>query len=263
MITFKPSDHSQHTLSQKNYYATLTAPLDDMWELGIIAKGSYMSIISEQPIGYLVLNQDKVLLQFHLEDAFKNNAHTIFQSARKQLDITSAFAATYEPWYLSLCLDHAVKVSVNDLLYRDLALSNKVSMPSELIEHTATLDDLDQVVAYTHKEVELSGDWIITYYQDLIKQKGLFLYKTGQDILASGEMRVSQTSVPYANIGMTVSCHHRKKGYGTAILKQMKSKCYAQALKPICSTSVTNIASQHTIARAGFIAENRVLEITF
>ena len=91
---------------QKKYYQHILVPIDDYWENGIIANGTYYEIISQEPIGYLVIDDDRVLLQFFLYTQREKETE-IFKNCIHLLQIEKAYANTYEPDYLNICLDHA------------------------------------------------------------------------------------------------------------------------------------------------------------
>ncbi|MCK8061172.1 MULTISPECIES: GNAT family N-acetyltransferase [unclassified Fusibacter] len=261
MTTFKESTLEECGAMQIEYYKALTAPLDDMWELGIIAKANYFKMVGDEVFGYLVLDDQKSLLQFYVCPEFINCSSELFNEARMRLGFEKAYACTYEPWYLSICLDRATQVTVNSIMYEDALKENQLVMPDGLSEVLALSSDLDAALTYTDQKVEIAGDWLIPYYDMLVDSKGLYLYYMQDEIVGTGEIRQSKTSHQTANLGMTVSKDHRKKGLGTLILSRMKALAYERGLAPVCSTSIDNVGSQNTIMKAGFTARNRVLEI--
>ena len=69
--------------------------------------------------------------------------------------------------------------------------------------------------------------------------------------------------MPYADVGMIVSKKYRRKGVGTYLLALLKQKAGQQGLKPICSCEAGNIGSRKAVENAGFIARNRVVQLSF
>jgi len=244
---------------QNQYYQHILVPIDDYWEDGIIAKGTYYEIISQKPIGYLVVDDDKVLLQFYLYSS-REKTSEVFKFCIKTLQITDAIANTYEPDYLNLCLDQSNHHEIIALFYKDdCDISVNKPLPN-LIEKVAELDDLDAAIIYS--EVQgAPAEWLKIYYYHLIQKKSLYLYLLDNKIIASGELRPSKTSRNAANIGMTVSSQYRKLGLGSYILYRMKTLSKDMDLTPVCGTDVDNIASQKTILKCGFYPYHRALKI--
>lgn len=262
-ITIKKSERLHHIEAQKKYYQTVIAPLDDMWELGIIAKANYFAIYSEELLGYLVLNDDQVLLQFYVDASFEHLEDVIYRECLLQLKIKAAYACTYEPNYLGLSLAEGVDYEFKGILYKHV-LKKRIKRPVEgLVEVIATHEDLEAAIDYTNNDVEISGDWLRTYYLFLLETDSLYLYKLNDEIIGTGEIRPSTTYYPAANIGMTVSSKHRKKNIGTYILNRMAEVAFNMALQPICGTDIENIPSQKTIKKCGFKPYHRIFKVYF
>ncbi len=244
-----------------SYYKNVTAPMDDMWESGIIGKGDYFTIKKKEDVlGYFVVDNDNNLLQFFLKDECLNESSNIFELIKTSKEIKQAFVSTSEPRYLSLCLDNNDGVEINSYLYTEMeAIEFKKPLES-ISSQLANVEDLDRVLVYNN-EMGFKGDWLIKYCKDLICNHGLILYKIEDKIIGTGEMRPSFSSKSYANLGVTVSEIYRRMNIGTYILSNMRLLANKQGLKAICSTDKDNIASQHTIEKSGFYPYHRVLTV--
>lgn len=248
---------------QEDFYKTWTAPLDDMWALGIVARGNFYEILMENRIGYLVVNEDHELLEFYIKEAFASEALEILLSCIHLLNIKKAYAITYAPSYFKLCMDLSDHHEVNSLLYEhEEKIAIKLPVV-QLIHVIATYEMLDEAMAYTVNTIAASVEWLKPYYEGLIKTESLILYKLNDKIVATGEVRPSQISLGYANIGMTVAFDYRLKGLGSYVLNDMVKRSYDKNLKPICGTDIENIASQKTIEKCGFKVYHKVLKFKF
>lgn len=244
---------------QNQYYQHILAPIDDYWENGIIATGTYYEILSQEPIGYLVIDDDRTLLQFSLYTE-REKEKEIFENCVQLLQIEIAYANTYEPDYLNICLDHANYYEILAFFYRD-DHDIHIEKPIEnLVEKVAGFSDLEDAIEYSGVK-GASIDWLKHYYLNLIKNKSLYLYYLENRIIASGELRPSHTSKGASNIGMTVSANYQKRNIGSYILYRMKTLSKQMNLIPVCGTDVDNIASQRTIQKCGFYPYHRVLKI--
>lgn len=235
--------------------------MDDMWESDIIPKGDFYTIEKEYVLGYFVVDVNNNLLQFFIKEEYESKAESVFDYVKKQKKLCKAFVSTYEPRYLSLCLDDNDGVEINSFVYTQTkAIEFKKPLES-IISKLAVIEDLDEILAYNKDKVDIDGDWIIDYYNNLISNRGLILYRIKNEIVRTGEMRPSQSSKSYANLGMSVSKDYRKKNMGAYILTQMRILANKNGLKAICSTSKENIASQRTIEKSGFYPYHRILTV--
>lgn len=244
-----------------NYYKYISAPMDDMWELGIIAKGNYYLIGDN--IGYFVLGNENALLQFHIEASHLNLSRDLFLDILDKFDITNAFVSTYEPMYLALCLDNSISVKTEAYLYIENENVVIEKPMKELESSVATLADLKDIVRYHKDKVDIEGDWLQGYLEMLISNKSLMLYKINGDMVGTGEMRESAKNKNFANLGMTVSKDYRKKSVGSYILSSIRVIANDKGLETICGTDVRNEASQRTIMKCGYYPYHRVLKIVF
>lgn len=247
----------------KKYYDDLTAPMDDMWEHGIIPKGDYYEIVSDKRIGYFVLDNNSALLQFYVRKTYGDVLSQVFKDCLKNYSIEHALVSTYDPIFLSLCMEESRNIEINSILYRGIN-TGIIKKPLDAIEAIyAHESDFDAVIKYHEDKVDITGEWLLEYCRNLISKGGLVLYKIGADIIGTGEMRVSISSPEFCNVGMTVDKDLRRKGIGSYILSDIKVMANEKSLKVICSTSIDNVASQKTILKSGFFPYNRILDVQF
>lgn len=251
------------SLLQKNYYKTFLAPLDDMWELGIIASGQFYEILNPDRIGYLVVNGVNELVEFHLIPDNDYDQEEILSACIKNLEIKKAYACTYEPNYLGLCLSLSKTHGLNGLFYKQYKKKVIDSPDESIICVKATSNMLDEVIVYSLTVLEVSKDWLKYYYNFLLETGNLMLFKLKGVMIGTGEMRPSNTSRGYANLGMTVSPDYRYKGLGSYIINEMAKFACEEGLKPICGTDVLNIGSQKAMVNSGFKVYHRVFTIEF
>lgn len=71
-------------------------------------------------------------------------------------------------------------------------------------------------------------------------------------IVASGGV-LFHYNPPYGDIYMEVNSEFRRRGFGAYIVQELKALCHRQGKLPVCRCNVTNLASQYTLQRAGFV----------
>lgn len=99
--------------------------------------------------------------------------------------------------------------------------------------------------------------------QGLVSTVPIVRLYAGRTLVASGECIPSQGQPPYADLGMVADRAYRRRGVGSSMLVHLKRHCYAVGWKPICGCAVDNIASKKAIEKAGFVAEHRMVNVTF
>ncbi|AUS08786.1 hypothetical protein C1X05_07970 [Laceyella sacchari] len=266
VISFTPLDSSRSIAALKQQYLnSLVAPMDGMWESAIIGNANNWAIHYEgKVVGYFCTDEESRLLQFYIMPPYQSHYRTIFVQLIEQIGISSAFASTIEPLYLSLCLDFHNKVHVKSYLFTDL---HAVQLPpfalQPVIFRLASHDELTHLERFYKEYIEGDGSWIHDFLQERISQMQLYALYHDDTLLGTGECIESKTQPPYADIGIVVNKQFRNRGIGTYILNRLKHQCYKSSLKPICSCTAENIASRKAIEKAGFVSYHRILEIFF
>ncbi len=263
MATFSESKAEAVVNLKQDYLKTATAPLDGMWESGFLPFSNHWEIIIDQKqAGYFCVNDDNILLQFHLKDAFLAEAIPVFEKMINEGFAAQAIVGTNEPLFLSLCMDQQKSAEVHTYLFeQDKSVVDTISSENYKL-NLATQDEFSALLNFVEESVG-GGDWLEGYMRNLIEQKELFFLADADTILATGECRISKTQLPFADLGMIVNKNFRGQNIATNVLKELKSRSIERHLIPICSTTVGNIAAQKAITKAGFVSRHRLLEVQF
>lgn len=263
IISFTETALSDLTGMKQQYLSSVTAPLDGMWEIFTDMADHYTIRCDAKPAGFCAINAEQKLMQFYLPSII--DAADIFASALSELKITGATVSTAEPHYLSLCLDHQKTIAVNALMYHaadDTPLA-EAHFPVGAEFRLVAKNELAAAVAFAVEAIGADEAWLNGYYGDHIAREQLYGLWQGGTLMAAGELRVSASQRPYADVGMVVSPNQRGNGIATNILLQLRRLARENGLKAICSTEFNNVAAQKAIMRAGFSSHQRVLEVTF
>ena len=141
----------------KNYYNNIIAPMDDMWEEGYITECRFYYIKSTKLLGFFALNNENVLLLFHLEDQLL--ANDIFDYIIR--DIKKAYASTYDPLFYEQCTRLIVKKTVHTLLYQeDNKILFKAPFDNIFMKH-AEISDLKRTATFFRKKVDILSNFQI------------------------------------------------------------------------------------------------------
>lgn len=261
--TFSKVDGADLEDRKQIYLNQLAAPLDGMWHAFVDLADHYSIADGGETIGYCVVNSEQKLLQFYVPGA--HDPSPIFSRMIADLNVTGAVLNTAEFQCLSLCMDHQKSVEVNALMYHleNNAVTEDAAFPPETEFRLVEASGLATAIEFGVNTLGADPDWLKGYMSGLIKRAELFgLWRDG-GLIATGELRVSDSQKPYADLGMIVSKAHRKQGLATLILRHMVHLCRARGLSAICSTARDNIGAQKAIANAGFVSHHRILEFTF
>lgn len=265
MITCVQLDHPD-TIQQfrDDYLRTLVAPMDGMWESTVIAHATFWEIQDrEQRVGYFCIGSNQKLLRFYLRENYLDRAQEIFYWIISTYNIQHAITSTIEPLYFSLCLDVQRNITIHSYLFRDNQFRDLSSGLTESLFRKAEKRELDDMVRFYQANTEGSGEWIEAFLNAHLNREELFVLYDQQTLVAAGECIPSPKQLPYADLGMVVARSYRGRGVGSFLLTQLKMHCYKEGWKPICSCEASNHASRKAIEKAGFISEQRIVQITF
>ena len=241
----------------------LTAPLDGMWESFVSMADDYVICRKGKIIGHCSVDAAQKILQFHTPEV--PDPHASFHQALTTLDITGAVAATCDPHFLSLCLDHQQSVSVNALMYHltETTVIEPVTFPPNMDFRAVGFSELETALAFGTETLRADRNWLTSYFTERIEGGELFGLWQNKQLIATGECRPSKTQKAYTDLGMMVAENQRGKGLATRILRRLLHLSRKRGLIPICSTESGNIAAQKAIIRSGFTSYHRILDITF
>jgi len=121
MIELEQVDNLYQIQALKEAYLhTLVFPMDAYWKSAVIGLAPHWQInVDGQAAGYFAARPDKRMLQFYVSDPFLPLASDLFTFVLSGDLVQSATAGTFEPPYLSHCLDHQTRVEVRSYLFQD------------------------------------------------------------------------------------------------------------------------------------------------
>lgn len=259
MYTYQQVNTDEIQSLINEYYKSLSAPMDDMWEESVLPKSTYYLILREKPIGFFAMNDENIMTQFYIVDYEYSDA---FVAVLNYFYIDQAMVSTYDPVFHSIASKFKKASVVKGLLFiEDDMVTLEEPMEGLTYEH-AKSDDLEEVTRY-HDNNFMGGDFLEDYLKRLIDAGGLLLVKYEGAIIGTGEYRVSKNTENVANVGMTVSEAYRKKGLGAYILSYIRELCLSKGYVTICGCDTDNIASRKAIEKVGYKSYHKVLNVWF
>ena len=263
MFELIPTTFSKLRDHRRAYLKTTVVPLDGMWETAFFPAAKHWVIQSDdEMIGYCAIDEANALVGFQVFSP--DRAEAAFEYCLEALGLSEAFVSTAEPNYLSLCMDHQTKVTVNALMFEDAGReATQAAFPNGSEFRKVTQAEFNIAIDFGLHSIGDRRDWLEGYYAERIQKEELFGLWNGRELRAAGELRISPIQDGIADVGMVVSPEFRKLGIATLILKQLRYEGQQRGLRLICSTEERNIGARKAIHRAGFVSTQRILKIIF
>lgn len=259
MVIKKTEDKALINQLRTVLYLELTSPIDSMWESLYIANAqNYVIEDDNHIIGYCSVDDNQTLLQFYLSNDYKQLAKKTITALLKQKVIRKAKLSTNEPIGFNACVALSSRIKEDTFCY---AYTGKPKNEGSITVEKAQLSDVESIKEFYKTQVGFEDTF--GYTENLINRQELYLAKNNKEFIGTGECRLSETQPNIADVGVAVHTDHRRKGYASQILRLLVNETKSTNRKPICSTTVDNIASQKAIENAGFYCSNIIFEIHF
>lgn len=213
---------------------------------------------SESPdsLGYAVVAEPGVV-EFYVDAC--GDPPACFDLLLETTSARSALVKSFDALFLAVAQPRSIEQRTVGFLYRAFETESYVAGEGLLIR-SGTLADVDAVLAINDGFFVDRAE--VEHYA---AQGGLVLLSDA----ASGKVvgcGIAKPVVPGRHdidIGMYVAPEHRRRGYGACLISYLKVRCLQRGERPICGCSADNLASQRTLARAGFRADHKLLAFDF
>ena len=233
--------------------------VDDFWEEHILDAQLYEIDGGAGPIGFFAIYGLEKITQFYLIDPCLNLAQPVFQRILREYKVKTAFVATCDELFLSLCLDFHRKVELQAYLF-DGTAENEVQKPE--FDRSC----LSEVSARDLKTVkELTGDFFDFVTEEDLQTGKIELYRLCEsgETLGFGIYRPNRLVTRYASVGMITLEPYRRRGVGRSLQLHLADLCRERGLIPVSGCWYYNHNSRRTIESAGRYSRTRLLNILF
>lgn len=201
----------------------------------------YLIQVEGRTAGYgLVANRHDpdTVDEFYLFPAYRASALPMFRQLVEVSRATKIRAQTNDRLMLLMLYDCAANITSDTILFAD-AFTTQLTCPTGVFRK---LTVADKARLFEHK-VEPEGDWIIESEGAAVASGGaLFHYNP-----------------PYGDIFMEVAEAHRRRGFGSYLVQELKRICYEIGKRPAARCNAANVASRKTMEKAGLLPCGRIL----
>ena len=240
-------------------YKSLKAPIDAMWEQLYIASSQHYLIEENDTLGYCCISEEGCLTQIFLTKNHLALMENVIQDLISNGLIKTASLSSNEPVAFNSWLNHSKSVKTNTFCFEHL--NKEVEVDASLNIKLVTTDDIPAVKLYLKEQVGM--DDTFGYTENLVVRKEIFMLKESETIVATSECRMSDSQPEIADLGIIVNHDFQGKGLATKIMKMQVNRVLKAGRKPICSTTLNNIASRKAIENSGFYCSNIIFDINF
>src|ERR1700722_7128687 len=196
---------------------------------------SYILVCDDQKIGYGSIrgnekhsDRDSVF-EFYIIPCFRNLASAVFSELLKVCQATFIECQSNDLLLTSLLYQFAENINSDTILYKDGA---QIFLTSDKVIFRKKTDD---DISFEHKS-EPPGDFVLEMNKEIVATGGFLLHY----------------NLPFADLYMEVKEQHRRKGFGSFIIQEIRKECYLASRVPAARCNINNVASKMTLLKRGF-----------
>ena len=179
-----------------------------------------------------------MIREFYVLPAYRGSALPMF---RRLIEVSQARrieAQTNDVLLTLMLYDCASEITSDTVVFHD-ALTTSLAVPGAIFREVA---DADKERIFEHK-VEPVGEWLL---------------EVDGAIVATGGI-ATHYNPPYGDLFMEVDEPHRRRGYGSYLIQELKRVAYEMGKVPAARCNVANAASRATLQKAGLLPCARLL----
>jgi len=189
---------------------------------------TYLFTIDRSIAGYgAVWGKDKredrdSIMEFYLEPAFRKEARGIFAKFIEASGVSYIECQSNDPFLSEMFFEFAIDISAEAILFEEDFRSTIVIDGTELVSAGPSDNRFDRPYVLKHKgELVGSGGLLLNY------------------------------NFPYADIYYGIEEAHRRKGFGSFFVQELKRVAYEMGRVPAARTGIDNAISKRTMMKAG------------
>lgn len=204
---------------------------------------SWLLQIHGEVVGYAAVggppgSERDTIKEFHVVPLHRGESLPLFRRLIATSNARFIEAQTNDTLLSLMLRDCAVELTSETILFADAGLTRLA--PSDV--HLCPVSETDQARTFGHT-TEPVGEWGLDRAGDIVATGGvLFHYNP-----------------PYGDVYMEVAEPHRRHGYGSYLVQELKRICYEAGRIPAARCHQDNVASRRTLQRAGMLPCARIV----
>jgi RimJ/RimL family protein N-acetyltransferase len=236
-------------------YLSALHEFQDIFLEFLAADADYYLVQSEdESIGYVIIAEDNVLVEFYLSQIFQHRSLEIFSQIIHEIDISSVYCKSFDYILLNVCLSNSLSYKPIGYLFRDFHPVD-IHQRAELTYRFAEASDLPFLIKQEDEVFEPKEQ-----LPRLVQDKAIIIMQTAFAIVGCGFLTRIHPSFDYFDLGVWIDIGHRQKGYATQGMIHMIGVCRKNNWQAICGCAIDNHASKKMLRRVGFVSNHQLLE---
>jgi GNAT superfamily N-acetyltransferase len=176
--------------------------------------------------------------EFHLFPAYRAAALPLFRALLEASGAKKIRAQTNDPLQLSMLYDCATNIKVEAILFED-GFTSRLTCPTGVFRKSTEADRQN----LTEGKLDDGAEWLV---------------ESGGIPVAAGGV-LTHYNPPYGDIYMAVRESHRRQGFGSYLVQELKRAAYERGNRPAARCSPDNPASRFSMQKAGLLPCGRIL----
>jgi len=195
---------------------------------------SYIILYNDEKIGYGAVKGNEnikdrdTVFEFYIIPSYRRISSAAFSKLLSVSGATFIECQSNDMVLTALLYEFGKNINSDVVLFEEGIASSL--FVANVIFRKRNSDD----IAFDHK-AEPVGDYVLELDNEIVATGGFLLHY----------------NMPFADLYMEVREDHRKKGFGSFLIQEIKKQCYLAGRVPAARTSTNNIASWATLAKAG------------
>ena len=194
---------------------------------------SWHLVLDDKRVGYGSIKGREVkdrdsIFEFFIQEPYRRYSRDLFRALASSSGAQFAECQSNDRALTNMLLEFSSSVRADVVLFEDHVATNH-QYPAGTVRKRRETDNI-----FEHK-AEPVGDYVL---------------EAGGEVIATGGFMLHYNK-PYADLYMEVREDSRRRGAAAFLLQEVKKACYAAGRVPAARTSIENIASRATLAKAG------------
>lgn len=163
------------------------------------------------------------IFEFYLEPSFRKDAHEFFGKLIEATKVGWIECQSNDPSLSEMFFEFATDIYAEAILFEDD------------FESTISIEGAKIEAVETPESSRINKDYVIKHNGEVVAKGGLLL----------------NYNFPYADIYYGVEEAHRRKGFGSFFVQELKKEAYRIGRVPAARTGINNTISKRTMMKAG------------
>ena len=215
-------------LQENNFQVRYNACHERNWSDSFLIKHGNEAIGYGSVKGLDHLTDRDTVFEFYITPPYTTKSSEIFALLLKASGATFIECQSNDHLLTSLLLEFTTNIRSDVVLFKD-DHATQISIPTIVFREKTETD-----VIFEHT-TEPAGEYVLELNNEIIATGGFALHY----------------NLPFADLYMEVHETHRRKGYGSYILQEIKKECYRHGRVPAARCDIHNVASRSALIRAG------------